>query len=156
MPTTIKKGAKGPDVALAQYVLCRGLYLGGPSDVDGDFGPHTDQAVRAYQGDHNLAVDGIVGPHTWGAMLGEYPQPPTLSMHSQWPHVNRLQLFLNEATPPANPPLVEDGVFGPKTQQAVKVYQTAHGVPADGVVGYKTWVIHVGATNVMVASIVGV
>lgn len=31
------------------------------------------------------------------------------------------------------------GNFGPKTEEAVKIWQTAHGLTADGVVGDKTW-----------------
>ena len=38
-------------------------------DVDGDFGPQTEGAVRAYQQRHGLVVDGIVGPQTWQALL---------------------------------------------------------------------------------------
>ncbi len=156
MPTTIKQGSQGPDVKLAQYELCRTLYLGGPSDVDGVFGPRTNQAVREYQGDHGLAVDGIVGPNTWGTMLAEYPQPPTLGIGSQWPHLNRLQSFLNQAAPPALPPLAVDDIFGPKTEAAVKHYQAAHAVSADGIVGLQTRVIHTGGGNEMVATVVGV
>ena len=37
-------------------------------DVDGSFGPKTDAAVRDYQKKNNLAVDGIVGTNTWGAL----------------------------------------------------------------------------------------
>lgn len=156
MPGTIQQGSRGSDVELAQYELCRALFLGGPDDVDGDFGPRTAQAVRDYQSANGLAADGIVGPITWGRMLGQYPEPPQLEKGSQWPHLNRLQDFLNAAQPQANPPLAVDDIFGPKTEQAVKHYQAAHSVPADGIVGYKTWVIHIGAANEMVATVVGV
>ena len=38
--------------------------------VDGQFGPRTESAVRAYQFSHDLVVDGIVGPQTWAALEG--------------------------------------------------------------------------------------
>lgn len=37
--------------------------------VDGIFGPKTEAAVRAFQSDENLTVDGIVGRNTWTALL---------------------------------------------------------------------------------------
>jgi putative chitinase len=36
------------------------------------------------------------------------------------------------------------GNFGPKTEEAVKVWQAAHGLTADGIVGDKTWAMIVG------------
>ena len=150
MPSTIKLNSRGTDVQLAQYELCRNLMLGGPPDVDGIFGPRTDHAVRAFQEDASLTVDGIVGPHTWSAMLSRYANPPTLKNGSHGAPVDRLQSFLNLSG--ANPQLAVDDMFGPKTESAVKHYQGANQVPADGIVGYKTWVIHIGAMNRMVAS----
>lgn len=46
--------------------------LGGLA-VDGVFGPLTLARVREYQSAHGLGVDGIVGVHTWGDLLG-HPQ----------------------------------------------------------------------------------
>jgi uncharacterized protein (TIGR02594 family) len=41
--------------------------------VDGEFGPETDAAVRAYQATHGLDVDGDVGDQTWAALLAGKP-----------------------------------------------------------------------------------
>jgi len=41
-----------------------------PGAVDGDFGPKTETAVKAYQQDRGVQVDGIVGDQTWWAPAG--------------------------------------------------------------------------------------
>jgi peptidoglycan hydrolase-like protein with peptidoglycan-binding domain len=51
---TIASGGSGPD----------------PGPIDGIFGPETEAAVRAYQTDHSVAVDGIVGNRTWWVPAG--------------------------------------------------------------------------------------
>lgn len=38
-------------------------------------------------------------------------------------------------------PLNVDGIFGPKTKQAVMEYQMAHGLACDGIIGPKTWAV---------------
>lgn len=66
----LKRGAKGERVEALQALLTGYGYSCGSSGVDGSFGPATDKAVRAYQADHGLEVDGSVGPKTWDKLLG--------------------------------------------------------------------------------------
>ena len=53
-----------------------------------------------------------------------------LKKGSKGPAVVTLQEFLK---------LTADGIFGPKTESAVKSYQKKNGLVADGIVGPKTW-----------------
>jgi peptidoglycan hydrolase-like protein with peptidoglycan-binding domain len=41
-----------------------------PGAIDGDFGPMTEAAVRAYQADRGVGVDGVVGDQTWWVPAG--------------------------------------------------------------------------------------
>jgi hypothetical protein len=45
-------------------------------EVDGDFGPDTDDAVSQYQREKDLDVDGVVGPQTWKELTREFDLPP--------------------------------------------------------------------------------
>jgi peptidoglycan hydrolase-like protein with peptidoglycan-binding domain len=58
-------GSKGSEVTELQKLLNQNGY---GLDVDGDFGSKTQAAVKDYQQKNNLAVDGIVGSNTWGAL----------------------------------------------------------------------------------------
>ena len=67
--TVLKKGAKGEQVkTLQRLLLALGYDLGGYG-ADGSFGGATDRAVRAFQKDNGLAVDGSVGKATWTKLL---------------------------------------------------------------------------------------
>jgi hypothetical protein len=44
-----------------------------PGELDADYGPATAGAVRSFQRDHDLAIDGIVGPATRAALDAATP-----------------------------------------------------------------------------------
>ena len=67
----LRRGAVGDTVKWVQWALLRRGYDLGPDGVDGEFGRMTDAAVKAFQKEKGLSVDGIVGPVTRGAMKGE-------------------------------------------------------------------------------------
>lgn len=69
-PATVSVGSSGDDVRKMQSMLVAAGYSLPVSGVDGIFGAETRAAVIAYQQDNGLAVDGICGPETWGALLG--------------------------------------------------------------------------------------
>ena len=59
----LKLGSEGENVKKLQIKL--GV------DPIGKFGPKTEAAVKAWQSEHGLAADGIVGDKTWGVIMGE-------------------------------------------------------------------------------------
>ena len=68
---TVRYGSKGSDVLLLQKILNKKSYRGyngRPLNEDGEFGTNTLTAVRAFQRDNGLEVDGIVGKMTWSAL----------------------------------------------------------------------------------------
>lgn len=70
----LRHGAFGSDVADLQRRLAE---LGYPNGVaDGVFGERTQAAVLAFQADHGLDVDGVVGRQTWEALDVAHPRPP--------------------------------------------------------------------------------
>ena len=143
MPSTVspfplvRQGDQQHPVQTLQHLLrARGQNL----TVDGIFGPRTDAAVRAFQQQKALAVDGIVGPDTWSALI------LTVRQGSQGDAVRGVQeefQFRNQSGDPSKG-LRIDGIFGPKTDAAVRGFQDAlhqdiPSVTVDGIVGPVTW-----------------
>lgn len=56
----LRKGDHGPSVKQLQKLL-------GVAE-DGNFGPKTEGALKAFQRDHGLLADGLAGPKTWAAL----------------------------------------------------------------------------------------
>ena len=66
----LKKGDNNENVKLMQEKL-------GISPAVTNFGPKTEEAVKAFQLKNGLTPDGIVGDGTWAKIMGEStpPQP---------------------------------------------------------------------------------
>jgi len=77
MPT-IKLGSTGPAVQTWQGILRRdsGISGWGGAAPDGQFGPITDGATRAWQKSSGLTPDGVVGPQTWTKGIGSLTTAP--------------------------------------------------------------------------------
>ena len=75
---TLRKGSKGEYVKILQQKLVDLGYNIGKSGVDGDFGSATLAAVKAFQKDRGLKVDGVVGEKTWEALNGSSAKPQQL------------------------------------------------------------------------------
>ncbi|MFI1046425.1 protein kinase [Streptomyces griseoruber] len=64
------EGDSGKKVLQVQCMLTKRGYGVGSGGVDGEFGPETTSAVRAFQGDKGLSADGVVAHGTWVALRG--------------------------------------------------------------------------------------
>lgn len=65
---TLRNGSSGADVKKLQQSLISAGYSVGSSGADGIYGANTAAAVRRYQQDNGLAVDGIAGRNTLGKL----------------------------------------------------------------------------------------
>ena len=157
-PTSVlRRGSSGSDVRLAQFLLnLASAFYGGnsPIAVDGSFGPATEAAVREFQANRSIAVDGVIGGVTWGNLLNvyysvqntitgsnpAYPGTP-LRMGSSGSSVQLVQRYLNVIASfySGITPVSIDGRFGPATAASVRQFQSLFGITADGVVGPVTW-----------------
>jgi peptidoglycan hydrolase-like protein with peptidoglycan-binding domain len=150
---TLSVGSTGHDVRRLQriFVMTKAM---APSGITGTFDAATEQVVKDFQGGAGLAVDGIVGPATWGALPGD-PNTTLLSRGSTGTVVAALQQGLKTYSTPATDPGPVDGDFGPMTEAAVRAYQLDRAVTVDGIVGDMTWWVPAGAAGATLASLSG-
>ena len=167
-PGVLRRGSYGPEVLVVQAMLNRISQdypaipkIWPPAAV---FDGNTEAAVRKFQQVFNLTVDGIVGKATWYKMISLYnavndlselvsegqrfsrvnfQYPGVVSMGQRGEAVSALQYMLSLIGEfyDVIPPVQVDGVYGPDTQAAVRAFQQAAGLPADGVAGEQTWIM---------------
>jgi len=139
-PGVIQQGQISGCVTELQNLLNR---HGAGLVVDGDFGPRTLYAVRAFQSATAIAVDGLVGPQTKTKLYttsGTAPAPINLNSSSCPANVVRGQISgcvteLQRLLRRYGYTVEVDGDFGPQTEGAVRSFQSALGLGVDGIVG---------------------
>jgi peptidoglycan hydrolase-like protein with peptidoglycan-binding domain len=155
----MRMGMAGGIVKFLQELLIGLGYSCGSTGADSMFGPATDGAVRAFQGDRGLVVDGIFGPASMHAMSVAYatvrpgptPPPPPApgSGVPGWP--GRF-LLLSEPMMQGGDVrtwqqqmanrgwgISPDGWYGKQTLTICKSFQSEKGLKTDGVIGMHTW-----------------
>lgn len=75
---TLRRGSSGPHVRDLQNALNAALLPSPNLVADGVFGANTEAAVRRFQGERRIAVDGVVGPITQCVLRGGRRSPPTI------------------------------------------------------------------------------
>ena len=131
-------GSQGVYVkAWQKFLSRRGFYSG---RIDGIFGIMTKAATQSFQSSQGLVLagassgGGIVDPttlakaHSLGFLIN-------LRNGNQGYDVQAWQTYLNQEGLNSGR---ADGIFGPTTTAATKVFQSIHGLISDGIVGPKT------------------
>ncbi len=129
---------------------------------DGFFDVITEDAVKAFQRIFNLEADGIIGNATWYQVNRIYnavkrlaeldaeglsvedvnrQYSEMLQNGDQGPGVQLIQYFLRFISTFNDyiPSVMLDGIFGPATENSVRAFQAAYGVPETGTVNKATW-----------------
>jgi peptidoglycan hydrolase-like protein with peptidoglycan-binding domain len=93
---TLERGATGAAVSELQRRLNA---AGAKVDVDGDFGPRLQAAVKAFQKKVGLSVDGVAGPATWEALSApaKPAEPFQVGAGSKGPQVTALKEAMKNA-----------------------------------------------------------
>ena len=140
--TYLKSGDSGSKVRQMQERLITLGYLSG--SADGDFGDATEAAVIAFQKRNCSYSDGIAGPETLKALYSSSAKSTStpaavvgtsLKEGSEGAEVRSLQTRLKTLGYYTGS---VDGDFGSGTTAAVKAFQRAHGLTADGIAGTST------------------
>ena len=138
MSTYLQHGSEGDLVAALQEALNGQGY---DLEVDGIFGDGTYAAVRDFQSNNDLSVDGIAGPDTLEALGIEAHHKSRRSdvVYLEHGHTGSAVRTLQQALVNAGYDIDVDGVFGDNTYAAVRDLQSNNDLSTDGIVGPDTW-----------------
>lgn len=131
----LRRGSQGIAVTELQTLLKRwNAYWG---ENHGIFNEEVEYGVLLFQHWMFLKEDGIVGNFTWQALYAGAPQNmPLLKRGAQGELVTTIQNLLYMA---GDFQENSNGIFGPRTEAAVRSFQRRFGLTVDGIVGAKTW-----------------
>ncbi|MEY2403961.1 MAG: N-acetylmuramoyl-L-alanine amidase [Acidimicrobiaceae bacterium] len=107
------------------------------ADPAAHYGAATEQAVRRFQEQRGLRIDGICGPQTWGALVEAGYRLGVRLLYLRAPmlrgdDVSELQEALGALGFDAGR---VDGIFGPRTVTALEEFQRNAGLTVDGIGG---------------------
>ena len=146
---SLKVGSTGDEVRKMQNRLKELGYLKG--SADGDFGAATESAVKSFQAQNGLAVDGKAGTATLNKLYSANAKKapanvtntpkPTATPFTSFKHgdtgaeIKRMQTRLKELGYLNGK---ADGDFGDATEAAVRYFQQSNNLTVDGKAGQKT------------------
>ena len=116
-------------------VTCEGLSQWGSQNL-AQQGLNADEIIRSYYGNVETVVNAPIRGN-----ISSYPGTP-LRVGSSGPNVVVIQTELNRISQnyPAIPKIpVVDGIFGSRTEAAVRKFQEVFNLTPDGIVGKATW-----------------
>ena len=138
-PLPLRPGATGEPVRDVQRRLTR-LGFDVSADNPALYSTATEQAVRDFQVQRGLRIDGICGPQTWGALVEAGYRLGARLLYLRAPmlrgdDVSELQEALGALGFDAGR---VDGIFGPRTVTALEEFQRNAGLTIDGICGPDT------------------
>jgi N-acetylmuramoyl-L-alanine amidase len=136
----VGRGDTGKQVVDIQTRLAALGYFLGSEGADGLFGPHTENAIRAFQQSRLIFADGVVEDNTWTELVEAGYEPGERLLYMRVPYMRGddvlcLQRRLSELGFDCGP---VDGIFSPALEVAVTEFQRNAGLNVDGIVGETT------------------